>query len=80
MTTSTFEERYAAECRTLGRTYRLVRHAVGLHQRELAPRLGISHSTLSKYERGSTAQPLDFRHRFARVAADIILERRAATR
>lgn len=55
-----------------------MREGVALDQAEMAARVGVSKSTLSRFENGHRAISADLLSRIARVIADEISARRAA--
>lgn len=66
------------EAQALGRVLRAMREGVGLSIRELASRVGITHSTLSRFERGERIVSAETLARIARVIADEIAAKRSA--
>lgn len=66
------------EAHALGRALRAMREAVELSIREEASRCGITHTTLSRFERGERIVSAETLARITRVIADEIAAKRNA--
>jgi len=66
------------ESETLGRVLRALREGVRMSLREEARRVGVTHATLSRFERGERIVSAETLARIARVVADEIASKDAA--